>query len=267
MAAQRRINELRPGLALRRFLAALPLLASVLCCGSVAAVAEPASDSASFASRYTATDGHAEPSQPDTPPASPTAPPKPDLSTYPDARSRYRAAIEREAAQAGIAPAIAEAVMAVESGYNPDVIGTSGEIGLMQLMPGTARLLGFSGSNAELAVPETNIHLGVTYLAQAWRLAGGDLCTAVMKYRAGHGETRFSYLSVNYCLAVRGKLIARGFPVTGNVPVATFGEPGGGGGGGGCRRKCLGGAQIGTVNLAALNTKLNALVIQTRGGR
>jgi hypothetical protein len=64
-----------------------------------------------------------------------------------------------------------------------------------------------------------------------------------------------------------GKLIARGFPVTGNVPVATFGEPGGGGGGGGCRRKCLGGAQIGNVNLAALNTKLNALVLQTRGGR
>jgi soluble lytic murein transglycosylase-like protein len=114
--------------------------------------------------------------------------------------------------------------MAVESGYNPDAVGTSGEIGLMQLMAGTARLLGFAGSNAELAVPETNIHLGVTYLAQAWRLAGGDLCTAVMKYRAGHGETWFSYLSVNYCLAVRAKLFERGFPVTGSVPVTTSGR-------------------------------------------
>jgi soluble lytic murein transglycosylase-like protein len=157
--------------------------------------------------------------------------------------------------------------MAVESGYNPDAVGTSGEIGLMQLMAGTARLLGFAGSNAELAVPETNIHLGVTYLAQAWRLAGGDLCTAVMKYRAGHGETWFSYLSVNYCLAVRTKLFERGFPVTGSVAVTTFGEPGGGGGGGGCRRKCLGATRVGKIDLAALNTKLNALVIQTRGGR
>ena len=182
-------------------------------------------------------------------------------------KNGYRALIEKEAAQAGLAQAIAEAVMAVESGYNPDAIGTSGEIGLMQLMPSTARLLGFAGSNAELAVPETNIHFGVTYLAQAWRLAGSDLCTAVMKYGAGHGETRFSYLSVNYCLAVRAKLFERGFPVTGSVPVATFGDPGGGGGGGGCRRKCLGGTRIGTVNLAALNTKLNAVVIQTRGGR
>ena len=117
------------------------------------------------------------------------------------------------------------------SGYNPGAIGGVGEIGLMQILPSTARMLGFSGSLADLAVPETNIHYGVTYLAAAWRLAGGDMCTAVMKYRAGHGETRFSFLSVNYCLAVRSKLMARGFHVTGNVPVATFGEPGGGGAG------------------------------------
>ncbi len=108
--------------------------------------------------------------------------------------------------------------MAVESGYNPGAIGTSGEIGLMQILPATARMRGFAGSNLDLAVPETNIHFGVTYLAGAWRLAGGDICTAVMKYRAGYGETRFSYLSVNYCVAVRGKLRARGYPVTGDRP-------------------------------------------------
>ncbi|OCX29440.1 transglycosylase [Bradyrhizobium sp. UASWS1016] len=188
-----------------------------------------------------------------------------------DARMRYRALIEKEAAGTGLAPEIAEAVMGVESGYNPDVIGGVGEIGLMQLLPSTARMLGFSGSLAELAIPENNIHFGVMYLARAWRLAGGDLCTAVMKYRAGHGETRFSYLSVNYCVAVRARLFARGFRVTGTVPVATFGEPGrsgGGGGGGGCGRKCLGGGgRIGRVDLVALNTRLNALVIQARGGK
>ncbi|WP_236000561.1 lytic transglycosylase domain-containing protein, partial [Bradyrhizobium uaiense] len=149
-----------------------------------------------------------------------------------DARMRYRALIEKEAAGTGLAPEIAEAVMGVESGYNPDVIGGVGEIGLMQLLPSTARMLGFSGSLAELAIPENNIHFGVMYLAEAWRRAGGDLCTAVMKYRAGHGETRFSYLSVNYCVAVRARLFARGFRVTGTVPVATFGEPGRGGAGG-----------------------------------
>ncbi len=152
--------------------------------------------------------------------------------------------------------------MAVESGYNPAAIGGVGEIGLMQILPSTAHMLGFTGSTSELAVPETNIHYGVTYLAQAWRLAGGDLCTAVMKYRAGHGESRFSFLSVNYCLAVRAKLVARGFRVTGNVPIATFGQPGSSG----CSRKCLGRAPIGRIDLAALNTRLSALVVQVRIG-
>jgi soluble lytic murein transglycosylase-like protein len=180
-----------------------------------------------------------------------------------DAHAIYRALIEKEAAAAGLAPEIAESVMAVESGYNPAARGGAGEIGLMQILPSTARMLGFAGTDADLAVPATNIHYGVTYLAQAWRLAGGDLCTAVMKYRAGHGETRFSFLSVNYCLAVRGKLAARGFRVTGTVPVATFGEAGSTG----CKRKCLGGPGVGRVNLAALNTTLNALVVQARAGR
>lgn len=195
-------------------------------------------------------------------------PPPASQAAVPDARMRYRALIEKEAAGTGLAPEIAEAVMGVESGYNPDVIGGVGEIGLMQLLPSTARMLGFSGSLAELAIPENNIHFGVMYLAQAWRLAGGDLCTAVMKYRAGHGETRFSYLSVNYCVAVRARLFARGFRVTGTVPVATFGEPGRSGGGGGCGRKCLGGGgRIGRIDLVALNTRLNALVMQARGGK
>lgn len=180
-----------------------------------------------------------------------------------DARSRYRAIVEKEAAGSGLAPQIAEAVMAVESSYDPAAIGGDGEVGLMQILPSTARMLGFAGSLSQLAVPETNIHYGIAYLAQAWRLAGGDLCTAVMKYRAGHGETRFSYRSVNYCLAVRAKLIARGFPVTGNVPVATFGETASASG---CRRKCLGGARVGHVDLAALNMRLSAIVVQARGG-
>ncbi|MBB4198988.1 transglycosylase [Rhodoblastus sphagnicola] len=193
-----------------------------------------------------------------------------------EGRLAYRALIEKEALRQGIGPEIAEAVMAVESGYNPREIGGVGEIGLMQIRPETARMLGFVGSAADLAIPETNIHFGVAYLGQAWRLAGGDLCGALMKYRAGHGETRFSYLSVHYCLAVRSQLAARGFRVTGRVPVATFGEPVGAGrrlvAGRGCGRYCIGGAGaagsgVAPVNFAALNASLGALVIQARPSR
>ncbi|WP_407654586.1 lytic transglycosylase domain-containing protein [Bradyrhizobium prioriisuperbiae] len=241
----------------------------------VAAFAEASTPSTSFDTRFAAIE--APPQADDATPKRPSDPHKNIESSAKDdapalrgldARARYRALIEKAVTGTGLAPEIAEAVMGVESGYNPGAIGGVGEIGLMQILPSTARMLGFNGSLADLAGPETNIRYGTMYLAQAWRLAGGDLCTAVMKYRAGHGETRFSYLSVNYCLAVRSKLVARGFQVTGNVPVATFGQPGGGGGSS-CGRRCrgLGGSQIGRVDLAALNTRLSAIVVQVRGGR
>jgi soluble lytic murein transglycosylase-like protein len=185
-----------------------------------------------------------------------------------DGRALYRALIEKEAAHVGLSPEVADAVMAVESGYDPGAVGSSGEIGLMQVMPSTARMLGFAGPLTDLAAPEINIHYGVTYLAQAWRLAGGDLCTAVMKYRAGHGETRFSTLSVDYCVAIRAKLVARGFPVTGAVPVATFGgAPGSFTGSSSksllsCRRNCLTAVAGGRLDIDGINDSFSQLVLQ-----
>jgi hypothetical protein len=145
-------------------------------------------------------------------------------AAIPESRSAYRALVREKAASAGLPADIADAVAEVESGYNTNASGAAGEVGLMQVMPATARMLGFSGSNADLAKPQINVHYGVTYLARAWQLAGGNICTATMKYRAGHGETRFSYRSVDYCVRVRAILQARGYPVTGTVPLPTFGE-------------------------------------------
>ncbi len=170
------------------------------------------------------------------------------------ARTEYRALIEREALAFGLPPALVDAVMAVESRYNSAVVGMDGEVGLMQVMLPTARMLGFTGTSAELAVPEINVHYGARYLAGAWRLAGGDLCTATMKYRAGHGETRFSFLSVEYCVRVRAHLAANGVPVTGSVPLPTFGSPASSGR---ARGRVLPGS--GPVNFAALNTRLRGL--------
>lgn len=178
----------------------------------------------------------------------------------------YRALVEAEARRAGMPGEVAEAVMAVESGYDPRAIGSVGEIGLMQVLPSTARMLGFVGAADALAAPETNIHYGVAYLARAWRLAGGDLCTAVMKYRAGHGETRFSYRSVDYCLAVRAKLAARGFHVAGNVPGATFGDSPRASIRSAldmrCRRNCLAGSDHARLDFGAINAQLDQLAIQ-----
>jgi hypothetical protein len=52
----------------------------------------------------------------------------------------------------------------------------------------------------------------VLYLGQAWRLADGDLCRALMKYRAGHGQEIMTPLSISYCNRARGHLATLGSP-------------------------------------------------------
>jgi hypothetical protein len=126
----------------------------------------------------------------------------------PSSRAMIRKIIERETANTNFPADIAEAVVFVESGYNSAVIGSVGEIGLMQVRPETAAMLGFRGSEAELAEPDVNIHYGVLYLSQAWRLAGGDICRALMKYRAGHGEEAMTSRSQVYCNRARNRLAA-----------------------------------------------------------
>lgn len=232
----------------RRLLMAAAAVAAVICCDAGSASGEPADA---------------------TEPPATVAPPKnvklARVAVGPSDAVALAAVIEREARRAGLPPEIAEAVIHTESGFNPAAIGADGEIGLMQVMPATARMLGFSGSLSDLAVPETNIRYGVTYLARAYRLADGDLCTAAMKYRAGHGETGFSELSVDYCRRVRARLRARGFVVSGPLPVATFGFGRLARGCGGRRCLTIGGGR--QVNLTALNLQLKTMIAQASGGR
>jgi hypothetical protein len=142
----------------------------------------------------------------------------PPCSEFP----RFCELIEQEAKRTGLDPALVDAVIKVESDYRPDTIGAAGEIGLMQVLPSTARLLGFDGTDQELAEPAANIRLGATYLAKAWNRAQGDLCRALMKYRAGHGEDRMTPLSVEYCRRAREHLSAQGRQVVeGTVVVGT----------------------------------------------
>lgn len=171
-------------------------------------------------------------------------------------RAQYRQLIERESLAFGLPPALVDAVMAVESRYDTAVVGMDGEVGLMQVMLPTARMMGFTGTPAELATPEVNVHYGARYLAGAWRLAQGDLCTATMKYRAGHGETRFSFLSVEYCTRVRAHLAAGGVPVIGPVPQPTFGRSPAITRSSGGRSAGRVPSGAGTINFADLNTRL-----------
>ena len=93
-----------------------------------------------------------------------------------------RLIIERARA-AGVRPELVKAIIQVESGYNPGARSHKGAMGLMQLMPETARELGV----ADAYDPAENIKGGVAYLQ--WLLAryDGNEELALAAYNAGPG--------------------------------------------------------------------------------
>jgi hypothetical protein len=143
-------------------------------------------------------------------------------------RAFFLPQVAQEAAAYGVPPEVADAVAMVETGYRPDAIGSSGEIGIMQILPSTAAQLGFRGTITELLEPGINIHLAVQYLARAWQMSGGDICRALMKYRAGLGEEVMSPLSAHYCsraiswlMGVGSRLAVNGGAPAGAQPSVT----------------------------------------------
>ena len=122
------------------------------------------------------------------------------------AGASYGAIISRYAASYGVPVALAHAVISIESNYRANARGSAGEIGLMQIKPTTARMLGYSGSAKGLYDPETNIKFGMKYLAMARDLGNGTTCSTILKYNAGHAAKRMNPVSAAYCSKVKRRL-------------------------------------------------------------
>jgi len=142
-------------------------------------------------------DAHALASNPNRTARSEGTPP--DLWT----RMELASIANRLAREAQLPPELVRAVVHVESNWDQDLTGLAGEIGLMQILPATARDIGFVEDDKALYDPETNIRWGIRYLSEAYRLASGDLCQTVLKYNAGHGATKMTDAASNYCTRVR----------------------------------------------------------------
>lgn len=111
----------------------------------------------------------------------------------------YRNLIAKYARANGVPLKLAMAVVQVESNFRPNARGRAGEIGLMQLMPRTARGIGYRGPMKALYKPDTNIRYGMKYLGKAYKLGGRSTCGAILKYNAGHGAKRMNPISRKYC--------------------------------------------------------------------
>jgi soluble lytic murein transglycosylase-like protein len=113
-------------------------------------------------------------------PDRPAAPP-------PAGAARWQASIHRAAAAAGVDPKLLTAVVWTESDFIPDAVSHAGAIGLAQLMPATADMLGVDPYD-----PEQNLTGGARYLSDMIERYDGRLDLALAAYNAG--PTRVSRL-------------------------------------------------------------------------
>jgi soluble lytic murein transglycosylase len=99
------------------------------------------------------------------------------------AAPRYDDIVLTHAQRHALRPELVRAVIQVESGYNPMATSPKGAMGLMQLMPATARELGVRNPYD----PEDNIRGGTAYLRQLLDRYEGNEQLALAAYNAGAG--------------------------------------------------------------------------------
>jgi soluble lytic murein transglycosylase-like protein len=96
-------------------------------------------------------------------------------------RARYSSHVLAASKETSVDPALIHAVISVESGYNPSARSHAGAVGLMQLMPQTAKRYGVT----DRLDPAQNIRGGARYLRDLKAMFGNKLHLVLAAYNAG----------------------------------------------------------------------------------
>ncbi len=110
--------------------------------------------------------------------ATPAPTPTPEISSL----------VEQTADRLQVDPQLVDAIIKVESQYDPMALSNKGAMGLMQLIPETAQRFGV----ANPFDPKDNIEGGVSYLRHLLDMFGGDLPRSLAAYNAGEGAVQRS---------------------------------------------------------------------------
>ncbi|WP_417598716.1 lytic transglycosylase domain-containing protein [Pararhodobacter oceanensis] len=122
---------------------------------------------------------------------------------YPGETPQMRVLVRQAAQELDIPEALLHRVIQRESDYRAHA--RNGPYwGLIQILPQTARTMGFRGEPADLLDPEINLRYAGRYLRGAWLLSDGDMDAAVMHYARG-----YYYVARDRCMLVATGLLDR----------------------------------------------------------
>jgi soluble lytic murein transglycosylase-like protein len=108
-------------------------------------------------------------------------------------RARLAPEVRAVAKRYGLEPALVDAVISAESGYDPAALSPAGAVGLMQLLPVTAAEYGVS----DLCDPVANLEAGTRHLARLLRKYR-NISHALAAYNAGEGAMGAHRRSITY---------------------------------------------------------------------
>jgi soluble lytic murein transglycosylase-like protein len=107
--------------------------------------------------------------------------PRVDFKSMPRNRSRYSKMIDEIAHKSRLYPSLLHAVIKAESAYDPNAVSHAGAVGLMQLMPQTAKRYGVKDRRD----PRDNLQGGARYLRELLTMFNNNIKLALAAYNAG----------------------------------------------------------------------------------
>lgn len=109
-----------------------------------------------------------------------------DYDKFSQNQLKFSTTINYYAGRYGLPKSLLHAVIRAESAYDPNAMSRAGAVGLMQLMPETARRYGVSNRRN----PSSNVNGGTRYLRDLLKMFDNNLVLALAAYNAGEGAVK-----------------------------------------------------------------------------
>lgn len=119
-------------------------------------------------------------------------------------KTKYDAYFKAAAKKYNVSESLLKAIAKAESNFNPNDVSSSGAMGIMQLMPATAKELGVT----DPFDPEQNIMGGAKCIAQKLKEFDGNVSLALAAYNAGSGAVRRNGGVPSYCKTYVSKVLS-----------------------------------------------------------